>query len=394
MTIDTGHPAQARQTARKRPSRPDIETILGGLKDFQRQTVDYVFERMYEAGKPSTRFLVADEVGLGKTLVARGVIARTVNALWEDVRRIDVVYICSNADIARQNIRRLNVVDDEGFALASRITLLPTQIRDLKRRKLNFISFTPRTSLDTRSAMGISEERALLYWMLNEEWSLGRRAGPKNVLQGGSRLRSFRNQLRRFDRVGIDRTLTRAFHRRLVEHDRCEKRDGRPGLRERFDELSQRFARSRVSHRLPERDRADRRELIADLRAVLAASCVTALEPDIVILDEFQRFRQLLNPDPADEAGKLAHELFNYSDLHRVRVLMLSATPYKMYTLSGETGEEDHYRDFVRTLRFLFNDERQTREVEVLLDRYRRAVLRIGKEGDARELRDLTSIRQ
>ena len=47
---------------------------LAGLKDFQRTTVDYVFKRLY--GDVSTsRFLIADEVGLGKTLVARGIIA-------------------------------------------------------------------------------------------------------------------------------------------------------------------------------------------------------------------------------------------------------------------------------------------------------------------------------
>ena len=53
---------------------------------------------------PTRRFLVADEVGLGKTLVARGVIAKTIDHLWETVDRIDVVYICSNGQIARQNL--------------------------------------------------------------------------------------------------------------------------------------------------------------------------------------------------------------------------------------------------------------------------------------------------
>jgi hypothetical protein len=364
--------------------------ILDGLKDFQRRTVDYVFERMYGEHETTTRFLVADEVGLGKTLVARGVIAKVVDALWGHVRRIDVVYICSNGGIARQNIRRLNVDKDEGFALASRITLLPTQIQDLKRRRLNFISFTPGTSLNIRSAMGISHERALLYWMLREEWGFGGRAGPKNVLQGGSGLQSFRHELRWFNRRGIDRTLMRAFHRRLAEHDRRETRGGRPRLRDRFDELSERFGHSRLNRRLPAADREDRRELVADLRAVLAASCVTALEPDLVILDEFQRFRELLDPDATDDAGKLANELFNYSDLDsKVRVLLLSATPYKMYTLAQEAEDEDHYRDFVRTLRFLFNDERRTHEVEALLNDYRRSALRIGEDTNLDKLREL-----
>jgi hypothetical protein len=124
----------------------------------------------------------------------------------------------------------------------------------------------------------------------------GPRTGPQNVLQGGSGRQSFRDEVRWFKREGIDQTLMRAFDGRLVEHDRREKTVGRPGLRERFEELSERFAHSRLHHRLPERDREDRRELVSDLRAVLAASCMTALEPDLVILDEFQRFRELLDP--------------------------------------------------------------------------------------------------
>src|SRR3954447_3619977 len=91
------------------PVRPDVDAVLGLLKDFQRRTVDYAFRRLYTDSDATRRFLVADEVGLGKTLVARGVVARAVDHLWNDVERIDVVYICSNADIARQNINRLNI---------------------------------------------------------------------------------------------------------------------------------------------------------------------------------------------------------------------------------------------------------------------------------------------
>ena len=108
------------------------DATLRRLKDFQRRTVDYVFGRMYLDDPPAPRFLVADEVGLGKTLVARGVIARALEHLQDRVERVDFVYVCSNAAIAHQNVARLDVLGSGGFALASRLTLLPTQVEGLK----------------------------------------------------------------------------------------------------------------------------------------------------------------------------------------------------------------------------------------------------------------------
>jgi len=164
---------------------PDPNPILRGLKDRQRSTVEYVFRRLYLDKEAAHRFLVADEVGLGKTLVARGVIARTINHLWDKTDRIDILYICSNANIARQNINRLNVTGQSNFALASRITLLPIRLRELtadKSKRLNFVSFTPGTSFELGQNLGTVDERVLLYWLLGEAWDLKGKA-PLNVLQ-------------------------------------------------------------------------------------------------------------------------------------------------------------------------------------------------------------------
>src|ERR1035437_10592096 len=86
---------------------------------------------------PAYRFLVADEVGLGKTMVARGVIAKTIRHLQPTVSRIDIVYVCSNAAIANQNLNRLNVYGSQQFALATRLTLLPTRYAGFRRIGLN-----------------------------------------------------------------------------------------------------------------------------------------------------------------------------------------------------------------------------------------------------------------
>ncbi len=376
--------------------RPDVGRVLDGLRDFQRETVEYVFNRLYGDDDPTDRFLIADEVGLGKTFVARGVTARAVDCLWDDVERIDVVYICSNADIARQNISRLKLPGTEQVALASRITLLPTQVHDLKRNRLNFVSFTPGTSLDPKSSLGRLDERALLYLLLQRAWGLsGRRAGPKNVLQGAAGRGSFEDSVAWLGRERgrhIDVSLADQFARELERHDRDEQTRGVPGLRDRFDDLCERMSRRRDYRRIPEAERADRAALVSELRAELAATCVTALEPDLVILDEFQRFKYVLQGD--DPAAQLARDLFTWKDEQsnaRARVLLLSATPYKMYTLAHEVTEDDHHRDFLSTLDFLHaHDHERTDDLRVLLVEYKRELLTQSGPSLARlrELRD------
>lgn len=53
-----------------------VTRSLAALKDFQRATVNVVYENLFKNGQQ--RMLVADEVGLGKTIVAKGVIARRI----------------------------------------------------------------------------------------------------------------------------------------------------------------------------------------------------------------------------------------------------------------------------------------------------------------------------
>ncbi len=111
----------------KSSPRPDPRTVLAQLKGFQRDAVEVAFHRLVEAEDSTSRFLVADEVGLGKTLIAKGIVAKAMDHLWDRVRRIDVIYICSNLAIAKQNVRRLNLSGDPDVASADRITMLPAK---------------------------------------------------------------------------------------------------------------------------------------------------------------------------------------------------------------------------------------------------------------------------
>ncbi len=348
--------------------------VMADLKDFQRDTVDYVFRRLYEDEDAARRFLIASETGLGKTLIARGVIARAIDHLRGRTGRIDVLYICSNADIARQNINRLNVTGKADFSLASRITLLPTVVHELEKNDLNFISFTPGTSFNLGSTMGRIEERALLYHLLRKPWALGDRKAPLNVLEGGASTQGFRNRAASFaDDNTIDETLRESFGHALSLRIEAEKAQGETDIRTRFDELCKGFARSNAKP--PGNLKSARIRLIGELRGILATSCIEALEPDLIILDEFQRFKHLL--DGTDAASELARGLFEWGN---AKTLLLSATPYKMYTLSHEE-DDDHYADFLRTLDFLEYDSKQAETPQSTLREYRRSLFRIGEDG-------------
>ena len=154
-----------------RPVQMDLESVRGSLRDFQLRTVDHVIARMFhpDPTQRSMRFLVADEVGLGKTYVAKGVIAETVARLQDEVDRIDVVYVCSNAQIARQNMRRINPLAQQ-MDLADRLTLLPSVAHDLSANRVNMISLTPGTSLNVGAGGGAYRERVVLYWLLRKAW--------------------------------------------------------------------------------------------------------------------------------------------------------------------------------------------------------------------------------
>ena len=86
------------------------ETVMGELKDFQRATVERI-DYLYRNGQ--NRILVSDEVGLGKTLVARGAIAKFAKLRRDEGDDlVKVVYICSNATIAEQNLDKLRIVNE------------------------------------------------------------------------------------------------------------------------------------------------------------------------------------------------------------------------------------------------------------------------------------------
>lgn len=351
----------------------DVEAALAGLKDFQRRTVDYVFRRLYLDQPGTTRFLVADEVGLGKTMVARGIIAKAVQHLQQkNVKRIDVLYICSNGSIAKQNLNRLNVTDQETADFATRLTLLPKQLKDFNSTGINFISFTPGTTFDLKGRGGRIDERALIYQMIDGR--LGVRSRQLfRLLQCNALLSGWTRWARRIKHE-FDEEIARKYVA-VLEND--------ADLMKRLEDVCGRFHRvKKVNWELNNA----RLHVVGDLRRKLADVCIDALEPDLVILDEFQRFKDLLHGDEENDAAELAQRLFKFADKHGeiVRILLLSATPYRMLSMDHEE-EDDHYADFLETLRFLLDkDESRVNQITEELRRFRQALY--GVEPEARQM--------
>ena len=363
--------------------RPSVKTSLKPLKPFQRRTVDHAFHRLFEADDSTGRFLVADEVGLGKTLVARGIIARAIDHLWNKVKRIDIIYICSNGSIARANLPKLQIggTDERSFALATRLTMLATQLAPregqpgLAGSKLNFVSFTPGTSFNMGHSGGQRREREVLFHLLRP--LIDRRTALMNLLQAGivSRER-WRRGLLSYERPIAD-DIRKRFETAF---------NARTDLQDDLDKLLDTWFHRYRQHWPPEA-RWKRDELIGKLRGLLAEVCVGALEPDLVILDEFQRFKELLDPRNAESnpAVELAQTLFGTKahDGKRVRTLLLSATPYKLYTADAEIDQEEHYGDFLATTRFLLGeDDDRVDAVKRQVSRFGAALKRAAGEPD------------
>lgn len=364
-------------------TRYSSDAVMGGLKDFQRRTVDHVIGR-FHGSDPTRRFLVADETGLGKSVVARGVIAKTLERLQYDdtVDRIDVIYVCSNQDIATQNLARLKVTTGETITLTSRLTLLALHSSKLRAatategKPVNLVAFTPGTSFDRGWRTGRVEERALIFLLLEQmlKWDGWTRRAALRALQGTTRTPArFEQQVNSMSwdlRDGIDRDIAREFGRSIRASGLLRE------VRKLLDDIGRR-------NTLPDDLRERGHSLVGRLRADLARSGVHTLEPDLIILDEFQRFRHLLDVEQGGESAELAHHLFDFGN---AKVLLLSATPYKPYTLAEESSAgDDHWADLRLTLRFLCDDPTWNADVEDGFRSYREALVRGTSASDARE---------
>jgi hypothetical protein len=139
-------------------------------KDFQEATAERIFEIFRDEGQ--NHILLADEVGLGKTIIASDVISKV--AEWLRIEKNDdffkVIYICSNINIASQNCRKLGIAAEDCLHVSdSRLSMQHLRIYQTDGSEHNYeqlIPMTPATSFSMTGGQGIQEERALIFVLL------------------------------------------------------------------------------------------------------------------------------------------------------------------------------------------------------------------------------------
>lgn len=351
-----------------------------GLKDFQRATVERI-DYLFRHGQ--NRVLVADEVGMGKTLIARGAIVKTARLrLEEGDDLLKVVYICSNTGIASQNIQKLKVSSTakiEGVS-DTRLSMLHLKIAEqesdtsIREGFIQLIPLTPGTSFQMTNGGGTVNERALMFAILSRMPELA----------------EYKTELERFLIYGAEiawENGTKTHYEKRVADLETETNGAYPvsvicQIR-RYDReeptlaaLTEHLAK-RQNGTSPYRDV----EQLNALRVMFARISTGMLNPDLVILDEFQRFKFLLDANQMSETGILAQKFLGGGE---TRVLLLSATPYKLYSTLEEIDEaktDEHYAEFLRVMDFLFDGH--TKEFHRIWSDYSVALHEIRTQGAA-----------
>ncbi len=350
----------------KYDSRDVSASTMATLKNFQKATVERVIS-LFKSGH--NRVLVADEVGLGKTVVARGVVARFAELREEEQDDlVKVAYICSNQAIARQNVQKLRVsdlvsadVDPNEARLSMQHLRIVEQNNDpvIRNGYVQIIPLTPETSFRMTSGLGLRSERALIYVIL------------EIMLEGSDvSLTKLRRRLYASVQGGYREDNDQAWNAKLKDFrdrvSKCKKATNGDYPREFISRLKVRGVDD-IARQLSETGQGrskDSNECIRRLRQIFAEESAAMLNPDLVIMDEFQRFRFLINSGEESETQILADRFLRKDSKGQgrvPRVLLLSATPYKLYSTAHEileTGSDDEYREFMELLDFIF-DERK-----------------------------------
>ncbi len=129
--------------------------------------------------------------------------------------------------------------------------------------------------------------------------------------------------------------------------------------------------------------------LMGSLRTSLAMAALHVIRPDLIIFDEFQKFRSLLIDPPKASPDPLTRALRGSGRRDDPALLSLSATPYRPYSSrQDEAAGLSHHQDFFDFIHVLFGAETKgLNDLEMALREFGKQMLL--KEPDYERLRVL-----
>jgi hypothetical protein len=336
--------------------------------EFQQCTIDWVTKRLItrEASDSPRRFLVADEVGLGKTIVAKHTIKNMESAKASKRKRV-FFYVCSSLDIARQNRKKLVDHADQVIE-ADRINLLYSQGYQTEGTAL--IGLTPSTSMNFGSSLGSARERLVMAQIVqrfNASLSAKRIA---EIFVGQAKPERFLLRLKEQQLVmppdDVSSRIYRAWSTLTTDHI--------PSFEAFLTDTKQ----------IPKHTN----EMIRLLRFSMASTIFSSLKPDLIILDEFQRYKDLI---AMSDHNQLIHPVGRIIFGQDTPVLLLSATPYTLFRSSiGHQDGEAHTSGLSSILHFLTGKRDEATKLAARLQDYGKRLEAV----DERSMNDLVAQKQ
>ena len=380
-----------------------------GIKEFQKVTVDHVVKALSQ--KNCDRFLVADEVGLGKTIIAREIIKKVQSGeLKISMRKnvTEVMYICSNQDIAKQNVDKLvEAIGEEDRDKAPRSTLMMVKEPEV-HNGVKLLSITPKTSLDLDDDSGTKEERFFIHSLFEllvnggylakspaeQGWTTKTlkasrffkdKAYSMDPADWAHKVKNYSASVKVAqilkDKEQFCSLLKKEWNSplgslvRFSDNQHAECLNAKESLLKNVESFI-RFIPPKKDDESTERRRVQR-FLIGYLRKGLAKASLSCQHPDLIILDEFQNFSSIIPkgklPVGGEETESLARLLFESKD--KKKFLFLSATPFKFQMLEygeAQSGSFDSFWDVIEML--LHGDQNVLEDVKGYFNIYWEAI--------------------
>lgn len=409
--------------------------------DYQKRAIRRIVDSYMETGN-GARFLLSDEVGLGKTIIAKGVIRCLMCKLLKkelednfsngDIEKLvnehyyyfNVIYICSNMNIAKQNENKLGIYSNQDKKWMNRASCLSSKVMPLteKRRFGNNGNITYTYGLNEEKICKSEVEFAEVcqdYGEIYGEEDETFQDLKEQVGKLSTRLRILPITLETsIDIKGAGckeereylQTLIRCFSV-LEDVEKIENEDGRnveininENLQNNEDFVTLRKLYERrcdekfkgACDKVKNDDSTERDAVWETVRKGFAEITMDWLNCEFVIMDEFQNFRDVLSAVTDGTAGdnkNVIQSIFGYETGTKGRkppyVLLVSATPFRMYMSREESLDEEYAEgeetseavDICQVCRFLENRNNDSTLV-LALEKYKKTLERYAR-GDA-----------